>query len=44
MKLARSVRFLWIFCLAAAGANSGPAQAESHEDFICTSGSVETGD
>jgi hypothetical protein len=33
------VRLIWIFCLAAAGA-SAQTQMESHEKFVCASGSV----
>lgn len=40
MKIANRLRLVWILCLAAAGASSGQAQTESHEDFVCTSGSV----
>jgi len=40
MKFASWARPVCMFWVAAAGANSGQAQTESHEDFICTSGPV----
>jgi hypothetical protein len=40
MKSTNWVRLLWILPLAAANVSTGQEPAESHEQFICTSGPV----
>jgi|HubBroStandDraft_1064217.scaffolds.fasta_scaffold49587_3 hypothetical protein len=39
MKFARP-RVIWVLCLGWAGAGSGQALTESHEQFLCTSGAA----
>jgi hypothetical protein len=40
MKFANRVRLIGIFCVVTASASSAQAPTESHEDFVCTSGSA----